>query len=87
MRDVATESATDNLVEDLISNEDNENTSKDNPAQGEEDKGDHVEELVAVGVRLGRGELNLDKRVSKSYFTKLNTNLPGEWCHYLQEKL
>ena len=87
MGDVATESAADNLVEDLISNEDNKNTSKDNPAQGEEDKGDHVEELVTVGVRLGRGELHLYIRVGKSYFTKAKMNLPGEWCHYLQEKL
>ena len=75
MGDVATESAADNLVEDLISNEDNENTSEDNPAQGEEDKGDHVEELVTVGVRLGRGELHLEKRVSKVFFYKIKDEL------------
>ena len=42
MADVATESATDNLVEDLVSDEDDESPSKHQPAQGEEDEGDHV---------------------------------------------
>ena len=63
MRDVATESATDNLVEDLISYEDNENSSEDHPAQGEKDKGDHVEQVVTVGLRLRRGELHLEKKL------------------------
>ena len=53
MRDVATESTTDNLVEDLVSNEDNESTGEDYPTQGEKDKGNHVEEVVAVRFRLG----------------------------------
>jgi hypothetical protein len=60
MRDVATESTTDNLVENLISNEDNESPSEDNPAQGEKDKSNHVEEMVTVGGCQGVVELDLE---------------------------
>ena len=50
MSDGPAESTTDNLVEDLISNENNESTGEDNPAQGEKDRSNHVEEMVTVGV-------------------------------------
>ena len=48
IRDIASESTADNLVEDLISNEDNESPREDNPTQGEKDKGELVEDLVTV---------------------------------------
>ena len=35
--DAAAESTEDNLVEDLVRDEDNEGTSEDDPATGEED--------------------------------------------------
>ena len=56
---VSTEPTADNLVEDLISNENNESIREDNPAQTEEHKGEHVEELVTVGIRLRGAELDL----------------------------
>ena len=61
MRDIAAESTADNLVEDLISNENNESPREDNPAQTEEHKGEHVEELVTVGIRLRGTELDLNQ--------------------------
>jgi hypothetical protein len=60
MRDVATESTADNLVENLISNKYNQGTSEDNPTQGEKDKSHHVEEIVTVGGCLGLIELDLE---------------------------
>ena len=53
MSEVPAESTTDNLVEDLISNEDNERPHEDNPAQGEKDKRNHVKEPVTVGIFRG----------------------------------
>ena len=35
--DVLAEAAADNLIEDLVNNEDNESSHKDNPATGEKD--------------------------------------------------
>jgi hypothetical protein len=68
MRDIAAESTADNLVEDLICNEDNESSREDNPAQGEKDKGKHVEELITVGIRLREAELDLQSVGSDFYF-------------------
>ena len=59
--DAAAESTEDNLVEDLIRDEDNEGTSEDNPAKGEEDRSNQVEELVTEGVRLSINKLDLEK--------------------------
>ena len=53
MSEVPAESTTDNLVEDLISNEDNERPHEDNPAQGEKDKSHHVKKMVTI--RIFRG--------------------------------
>ena len=53
MSNVPAESTTDKFVEDLISNEDKECSSEDNPTQGEKDKSNHVEEMVAVGGGFG----------------------------------
>ena len=39
MGDVGTESAADNLVEDLISNEDNESSREDNPTTAKKEEG------------------------------------------------
>ena len=61
MSDIAAESTTDKFVEDLISNEDKECSSEDNPTQGEKDKSNHVEEMVAVGGGFGVWELNLEQ--------------------------
>ena len=41
--DVPAESAEDNLVEDLVRDEDEESTSKDHPAKGEENGSHQVE--------------------------------------------
>ena len=41
--DVAAESAANNLVEDLVSYEDDESPSQHHPAQGEEHEGDHIQ--------------------------------------------
>ena len=68
MRDIAAESTADNLVEDLISNENNESPREDNPAQTEEHKGEHVEELVTVGIRLRGAELDLKSVKLDFYF-------------------
>ena len=68
MRDIAAESTADNLVEDLISNENNESPRGDNPAQTEEHKGDHVEELVTIGIRLRGAELDLKSVKLDFYF-------------------
>ena len=58
--DAAAESTEDNHVEDLIRDEDNEGTSEDNPAKGEEDRSNQVEELVTEGVRLSINKLDLE---------------------------
>ena len=68
MRDIAAESTADNLVEDLISNEDNESPREDNPTQGEKDKGELVEDLVTVWIRLMGGELDLQSVKFDFYF-------------------
>jgi hypothetical protein len=68
MRDIAAESTADNLVEDLIGNEDYESPREDNPAQGEKDKGEHVEELITVGIRLSGAELDLKSIKLDFYF-------------------
>ena len=46
MVDVLAEAAADNLIEDLVNNEDNESSHKDNPATGEKDKRNHEEETI-----------------------------------------
>ena len=61
MSDVPAEFATDNLVKYLISNEDKECSTEDNPAQGEKDECYHEEETVTVGVRERVCKLNLEK--------------------------
>ena len=58
--DAAAESTEDNLVEDLVRDEDNERTSEDNPATGEEDGSKSIEEVVTIGGRLSVAELDLE---------------------------
>ena len=57
--EVSTESAADNLVEDLISNEDKECPDEDNPTTGQEEKCHGVQQLVTVRGLFGIVELNL----------------------------
>jgi len=57
--EVSTESAADNLVEDLISNEDKECPDEDNPTTGQEEKCYGVQQLVTVRGLFGIVELNL----------------------------
>ena len=64
MSDVPAEFATDNLVKYLISNEDKECSTEDNPAQGEKDECYHEEETVTVGVRERVCKLNLEKKTN-----------------------
>ena len=61
--DVLAEPTANNLVEYLISNEDNESSCEDNPATGEKDKRHHEEEAVTVGVRERVGKLDLEQRL------------------------
>ena len=64
MGDVLAEAAADNLIEDLVNNEDNESSHKDNPATGEKDKRNHEEETVTEGVRVRVAELDLKQILS-----------------------
>ena len=84
--DAAAESTEDNLVEDLVRDEDNERTSEDNPATGEEDGSKSIEEVVTIGGRLSVAELDLENTDYICLKVRM-LNLPCKWSHYLQEKL
>lgn len=80
MAHVATKTTTNQFVEDLVRDEDDESTAQDDPAKGEDDEGDHVEEAVAVVHSLGVLELDHVDRVivSKGSPEVVETFLPQQ---------
>ena len=59
--DIPTESAADNLAEDLVHDEDNQGPEKDNPAECEKNKCKHKQRLVTKWAFIRIQKLNLMK--------------------------